>query len=122
MVAEAALRDDEGSESEMVRRLMARSLRLVEAPVNEPEAHRPPPLAFLREQTPPASAEVDRLKAEILVMKAVLRSQQDEIAQLRACLMAITDPEIDPAPLTPEAQAVRDRWATLVDRLLQASH
>lgn len=119
-MAEAALKEDDGSESEMVRRLMARSLRLVETPAAEPDAHRPPPLAFLRDRAPPPSAELERLKTELMVMKAVLRAQQTEVTQLRACVAALADPESE--ELTPEAQAVQLRWATLVDRLLNLSH
>ena len=114
-MAEAALRTDEGFDSNIVRRLMARPLRLVETPMADIVALRPG--ATASELPAQASEEVARLKAQLLVMKAVLRSERDESAHLRACIATIADPE----PLTPEAQAVRDRWAALVDQLLHAA-
>lgn len=61
-------------------------------------------------------AEVERLRTEVEVMKAVLASERRETARLRACLGL--DDAADPA--TDEVRAVRDRWATLVDRILRA--
>jgi hypothetical protein len=119
-MAEAALRSDEGFDTNIVRRLMARPLRLVETPIPEK------PIAQVVALHPGAAAtgdraqasdEVAKLKAQLLVMKAVLRSERDEAAHLRACIATIADPE----PLSPEAQAVRDRWAALVDQLLHTS-
>ncbi|KQP36485.1 hypothetical protein [Methylobacterium sp. Leaf100] len=114
-MAEAALRTDEGFDSTIVRRLMARPLRLVETPMAEVVTLHPG--AAAPENRAQASEEVARLKAQLLVMKAVLRSERDEAAHLRACIATIADPE----PLTPEAQAVRDRWAALVDQLLHTA-
>ena len=65
----------------------------------------------------PDSADLTRqLESQIMVMKAVLRAERFENERLRACLDMDGDAE-----LGPEAQAVRERWADLVDRLLHAS-
>jgi hypothetical protein len=48
------------------------------------------------------------------VMKAVLGAERREADRLRTCITRMDESE----PLTPEAQAVRDRWAALVDTLL----
>ncbi|MCJ2033109.1 hypothetical protein [Methylobacterium sp. J-068] len=109
-MTQAALRivDDEFDTS-IVRRLMARPLRVVAevAPTgSEPEA------------ASVAATELSRLKAEVMVMKAVLGAERRESERLRACLTRMDDPET----LSPEARAVRDRWAALVDLILQAPH
>ncbi|MFE1600816.1 hypothetical protein [Methylobacterium sp. ID0610] len=58
---------------------------------------------------------VSRLETENLVIKAALKSEQAEVADLRARLDALGDAE------TPQDLRVdRDRWATLVERLLFA--
>ncbi|MCJ2080830.1 hypothetical protein MKK49_06020 [Methylobacterium sp. J-090] len=118
LMGEAALRNDASFDTSIVRRLMARPLRLVETPMAE--------IVPLRAATPStesvepaeASADVARLKAQLQVMKAVLRSERDETAHLRARIATIAESD---APLTPEAQAVRDRWAALVDQLLHSA-
>ena len=114
-MAQAALRivDDE-IDTSIVRRLMARPIRVVAevapaAPEPQPETMATP--AFPESG---AGAELSRLKAEIMVMKAVLGAERREAERLRACITRMDDAE----PLTPEAQAVRDRWAALVDTLL----
>ncbi|MGU3359816.1 hypothetical protein ACLBWX_05725 [Methylobacterium sp. M6A4_1b] len=114
-MAQAALRivDDE-IDTGLVRRLMARPLRAAPEPTPiVPEAQvRPVPVTEAMPVS--ASGEVSRLKAEVMVMKAVLGAERRESERLRACISRIDGAE----PLTPEAQAVRDRWAALVDHLL----
>ena len=106
-MAQAALRADTDLDTGLVRRLMARPLRVVPDP--DLTHRQPEPVAAAA-----PSADVTRLKAEVMVMKAVLGAERQESERLRACLGRVEDP----APLGPEAQAVRDRWATLVDQLL----
>ena len=118
LMGEAALRNDAGFDTSIVRRLMARPLRLVETPIAEiVPLHAAGPVTESVEPAGPP-ADVARLKAQLQVMKAVLRSERDESAHLRACIATIAESD---APLTPEAQAVRDRWAALVDQLLHFS-
>lgn len=111
-MAQAALRivDDE-IDTGIVRRLMARPIRVVED-VAPALATSIPAVAAGRSVS--ASAETSQLKAEVMVMKAVLGAERREAERLRACISRIDAAE----PLTPEAQAVRDRWAALVDHLL----
>jgi hypothetical protein len=109
-MAQAALRiaDDE-IDTSIVRRLMARPLHVVPAPV--PVSEEPAPVPARPDQT---NAEVSRLRAEIQVMKAVLGAERRETERLRDCLTRMEVPET----LTPEARIVRDRWAALVDMIL----
>jgi hypothetical protein len=114
VMAQAALRivDDE-IDTGLVRRLMARPLRAAPdiAVVHEVPAAAPISVAT---SVTAAAGEVSRLKAEVMVMKAVLGAERREVDRLRACISRIDGAE----PLSPEAQAVRDRWAALVDHLL----
>ena len=57
---------------------------------------------------------VERLQAEMAVMKAILTAERAEAAALRARIQLHDEPE----PIGAEARAVRDRWAGMVDRLL----
>lgn len=109
-MAQAALQiaDDE-IDTRIVRRLMARPLRTVTA---APETEAVPAQAAPGVPAP----EMSRLQAEVMVLKAVLGAERREADRLRDCLTRIDDA----TPLTPEAQAVRDRWAALVDMLLHA--
>ncbi|KQT81135.1 hypothetical protein ASG51_20955 [Methylobacterium sp. Leaf465] len=113
-MAQAALRivDDE-IDTGLVRRLMARPLRAVPDVAAPPEAPASAPVAIATTVTA-AAGEVSRLKAEVMVMKAVLGAERREAERLRACISRIDGAE----PLSAEAQAVRDRWAALVDHLL----
>ncbi|WP_019905337.1 hypothetical protein [Methylobacterium sp. 77] len=121
-MAEAALRlgDDfglgEGFDTAIVRRLIARPVRIDTAPNRAdpaPVARSIDPQADVIEDTAP-SMDVARLRSEIMVMKAVLRAEREETATIRASVERLAGP----APLSPEACAVRDRWAALVDQLL----
>lgn len=109
-MAQAALRIvDEELDTSLVRRLMGRPLRVVA----EPESTSEPASVVAVEQVA-TSGEVSRLRAEVMVMKAVLGAERREAERLRACLTRMDEPET----LTPEARAVRDRWAALVETLL----
>ena len=112
-MAQAALRivDDE-IDTSIVRRLMARPLRVVaEMTASVPDAEHVP---AVEPKADGSALEVSRLRAEVMVMKAVLGAERREADRLRTCITRMDESE----PLTPEAQAVRDRWAALVDTLL----
>lgn len=123
-MAEAALRlgDEHGHgrslDTDLVRRLMARPIRSGTVPAPRVAAPLPSPT-----EPPPSvagdageSSDLARLRSEILVMKAVLRAERAEAATVRASVERLAGP----APVSPEARAVRDRWAALVDQLLDA--
>ena len=114
-MAQAALRivDDE-IDTRLVRRLMGRPLRVVAEPVSDVSDAEPTASPEVAKAVP--AGEVSRLRAELMVMKAVLGAERREAERLRACLTRMDEA----APLTPEARAVRDRWAALVDTLLDA--
>ena len=113
-MAQSALRvaDDE-IDTGLVRRLMARPLRAAPDARPVPNAPTDAPVAIAPIGASP-TGEVSRLKAEVMVMKAVLGAERREADRLGACISRIDGAE----PLSPEAQAVRDRWAALVDHLL----
>lgn len=121
-MAEAALRlgndfgHGEDFGSDIVRRLMARPIRAgapqKRADVSPVALPAEPPVETVEEI--PLDADLARLRSEILVMKAVLRAERAESASIRASVERLAGPE----PLSPEARAVRDRWAALVDKLL----
>ncbi|MCC0806709.1 hypothetical protein FPV16_10815 [Methylobacterium sp. W2] len=121
-MAEAALRlsdefgHGEDFGSDIVKRLMARPIRTSPTPKRvdiAPVALPVEPRAEVIEETAP-SDDLARLRSEIMVMKAVLRAEREEAANVRASIERLAGP----APLSPEACAVRDRWAALVDQLL----
>ncbi|ACL55317.1 hypothetical protein [Methylobacterium nodulans] len=58
---------------------------------------------------------LSRLEAENLVIKAALKSERAEAAELRAQLESLSETET-----ADDLRADRDRWATLVERLLFA--
>ena len=112
-MAEMARRVRDGGGSDVVRRLIARPIRIdftrpsAPAPVFEAEP--------AEDEAEPEGADLARLRAEMLVMKAVLQAERQESAHLRAQVHSVAV-----ETLTPEARAVRDRWAALVDSLLHA--
>ena len=136
-MAEAARRFRETGGSDVVRRLIARPIRF-----DPPRAAMPAPSAFER-QTAASSAiiagdealiegvededagfddalaedVVERLQAEMAVMKAVLMAERAEAASLRARIASHVEPE----PIGDEARATRERWAGMVDRLLMSA-
>lgn len=119
-MAEAALRIGRDFDTDVVRRLMSRPIRV------RPETRVAPPVSPAREPAPEPAAppdeaagpseDVARLRSEVLVMKAVLRAEREETANLRASIERFAGP----APMSEEARAVRDRWAALVDQILDA--
>lgn len=118
-MAEAARRAGYGHGSDVVRRLIARPIRMNAAPVAKPVVSEPAPsnasapIEAIDGSDAP-SPDIVRLRREMMLLKAVLHAERRENESLRACV------GLDEADETlgEEARAVRDRWATLVDRLL----
>ncbi|WP_132249586.1 hypothetical protein [Methylobacterium segetis] len=113
-MADVARRVRDGGGSDLVRRLIARPIRFdvarhVPVPVSSPAAT---PM----DEDSDEPGDLVRLRAEMTVMKAVLDAERRETAKLRATVRSVTGPE----PVGEEARAVRDRWATLVDGILNA--
>lgn len=110
-MAEAARRFPTAGSPDLVRRMIARPVRLVnQTRTRLPEREG----AALPSAVEPASeAALNRLEAELGVMKAVVRVQREEIDSLRAQrqLLAESSPDDD-------VRATRERWASLVDSLL----
>ncbi|MEA1830533.1 hypothetical protein U8607_00430 [Methylobacterium durans] len=112
-MADAARRVRDGGGSDLVRRLIARPIRLDIAR----NASAPVPLPVQEaDEGPDEGSDLARLRAEMTVMKAVLEAERREAAKLRATVDSVVGAE----PVGAEARAVRDRWATLVDGLLNA--
>ena len=69
-------------------------------------------------------AEIDdlvaTLEAENKVMKAVLRSEREAAAELRAQVAALSIQQAEGEDAQEDLRADRDRWASLVERLLFA--
>ncbi|AWB25441.1 hypothetical protein DA075_31615 [Methylobacterium currus] len=63
---------------------------------------------------------VAHLEAENKVMKAVLRSEREAAAELRAQVAALTIQQAQGEDTQEDLRADRDRWASLVERLLFA--
>ena len=141
-MAEAARRFRETSGSDVVRRLIARPIRLDAPRSAAPTAYAMPAYepadarleaAFATSEHEMAALEdlelqdgtfdgepeedvVERLQAEMAVMKAILMAERAEAASLRA-RMAL---HVEPEPIGAEARATRERWAGMVDRLLMS--
>lgn len=113
-MAEAARRLDQTGGPDVVRRLIARPIRLehtrhiAETVVPEPVMDEPEDAAEADEPR-----DVEALEAELALLKAVLEAERREAASLRARL---GDPDGASAP--GDGLAVRERWAALVDDLL----
>ncbi|WCS26852.1 hypothetical protein LOK46_08555 [Methylobacterium sp. NMS14P] len=126
-MAEAARRYQQAGGSDLVRRLMARPVRLEQQVRTRMPLRDPRPVdafAYAYADTyadtfaDDAEArdeadEIARLETELQVMKAVLRAQRQEVESLRAQRQLLTDS----AP-TDDVRATRERWAALVDSLL----
>lgn len=122
-MAEAARRYQQAGGSDLVRRLMARPVRLEQQvrtrmPLRDPRRVDAFADAYADEAADDAEArdeadEIARLEAELQVMKAVLRAQRQEVESLRAQRQLLTES----AP-TDDVRATRERWAALVDSLL----
>lgn len=113
-MAEAARRYQQAGGADLVRRLIARPVRL------ERQVRTRLPLApYAAGEDEPEADEADeadqvvRLEAELQVMKAVLRAQRQEVEALRAQRQLLTES----AP-SDDVRATRERWAALVDSLL----
>lgn len=121
-MAVSARRIENGLGGDALRRLMARPIHVHAAraaepvrPASAPEpVVEPAPAAGSAREAP---ADLDRLKAEMLVMKAVLAAERRETRTLRTTIGL----EAADETLGEEARAVRDRWASLVDRILHAT-
>lgn len=114
-MAEAARRINQAGGSDLVRRMLARPIRM--------ESYRPAPpvVTPMAADAPDFDESVDetddiaRLELELTLTKAILDAERQEAAALRALieqggpLDAVGD----------DAKAVRDRWAHLVDTLLR---
>ncbi|MGU3385559.1 hypothetical protein ACLBYG_13705 [Methylobacterium sp. D53M] len=122
-MAEAARRYQQAGGSDLVRRLMARPVRLEQQvrtrmPLRDPRRVDAFADAYADEAADDAEARdeadaIARLETELQVMKAVLRAQRQEVESLRAQRQLLTES----AP-TDDVRATRERWAALVDSLL----
>ena len=112
-MAEAARQLDQTVGADVVRRLIARPIRLEHTRyIAEVAAPEPVVDEAADAAAPDEARDVASLEAELAQLKAVLDAERREAASLRARLAdpAASDPA-DPA-------AVRARWAGLVDDLL----
>jgi hypothetical protein len=111
-MAEAARRFQPTGSPDVVRRLMARPVRLAyQARTRLPSDHETAPAPCR------AEAVAAKLEVELSVMKAVVRVQRREIEALRAQRQLL----IECAP-DEEVRATRERWAALVDGLIAYGH
>jgi len=117
-MAEAARRYQQAGSSDLVRRLIARPVRL------EQQARSRLPLTGQEARVSGAAQddlsedfdeadEIARLETELQVMKAVLRAQRQEVEALRAQRQLLTE-----SAASDDVRATRERWASLVDTLL----
>ncbi|WP_407522558.1 hypothetical protein [Methylobacterium oryzisoli] len=92
--------------------------RLLTRPVLRAVPSTPVPSALLDEEPEEESADelLERLEAENQIMKAVLRSEREEAASLRARIA-----ELSASADVETIRTDRDRWASLVQRLLFAA-
>ncbi|TGE01859.1 hypothetical protein [Methylobacterium nonmethylotrophicum] len=105
-------RHGEGPDFDLVRRLLLPPGWLGPRPIRLPMPEQPP------------AEEIDdlvaQLEAENKVMKAVLRSEREAAAELRAQVAALTTQQAEDEDRQEELRTDRDRWASLVERLLFA--
>jgi hypothetical protein len=107
-MAEAVRRFQTAGSPDLVRRLMARPVRLAhQARTRLPEREE----AVAVSETVP---DLGRLETELEVLKAVLRAQRKEVESLRAQRQLLTESSPDD-----DVRATRERWAALVDSLIQ---
>jgi hypothetical protein len=78
----------------------------------------PPPDEMEAEEVDDLLAQ---LEAENKVMKAVLRSEREAAAELRAQVAALSTRQAEGEGVQDDLRADRDRWAGLVERLLFAA-
>lgn len=113
-MAEAVRRLQTAGSPDLVRRLMARPVRLAHQartrlPEREAEVASPVAAAGPEAATP----DLGRLATELEVLKAILRAQRKEVESLRAQRQLLTESSPDD-----DVRATRERWAALVDSLL----
>lgn len=119
-MAQAARQEKAETGSDIVRRLVARPLRVSvwDAQDTATVIALVPAVSEDDDQDEPdevSTADLVRLKTEVTLMKAVLKAERSENASLRALIEKVDDP----ATSTDDARLVRDRWAILVDQLLR---
>ncbi|MCJ2140369.1 hypothetical protein [Methylobacterium sp. E-066] len=122
-MAEAARRYQQVGSSDLVRRLIARPVRLEQqARTRLPLPGQALPGQEARVSSAPQddlsedldeADEIARLETELQVMKAVLRAQRQEVEALRAQRQLLTE-----SAASDDVRATRERWASLVDTLL----
>jgi hypothetical protein len=126
-MAEATRRYQQAGSSDLLRRLMARPVRLdQQARTRLPLPGHDVPGHDLRHANEPENGPDDdlfdesdeadaiaRLETELQVMKAVLRAQRQEVESLRAQRQLLTE-----SAASDDVRATRERWAALVDSLL----
>ncbi|MDP4005813.1 hypothetical protein [Methylobacterium sp. NEAU K] len=117
-MAEAARRYQQAGSSDLVRRLIARPVRLEQQartrlplPIHDPRLSEAQ--AADLSDDPDEADEIARLETELQVMKAVLRAQRQEVEALRAQRQLLTE-----SAASDDVRATRERWAALVDTLL----
>lgn len=111
-MAEVARRFQPTGSPDLVRRMIARPVRLA----HQARTRLPDHDATLATSAPlagRAEAAMSRLEAELGVMKAVVRAQRQEIESLRAQRRLLTESCPDD-----DVRATRERWAALVDTLI----
>lgn len=119
-MSETARRLAYGHGSDVVRRLIARPIRLgtLQSPALIP-AQDEPVAELIQDDAevaaPATPDQTDRLKLEVTLMKAVLKAERRENENLRAAIGLAQAP----GAFGTEARAVHERWAEIVDRLLQ---
>lgn len=111
-MAETARRFQPAGSPDLVRRLIARPVRLA----NQARTRLPEHEATAAPAVGRAEAAISRLEMELGVMKAVVRVQRQEIESLRAQRRLLTESSPDD-----DVRATRERWAALVDSLLVRS-
>jgi hypothetical protein len=119
-MAQAARQEKAETGSDIVRRLVARPLRVSvwDAQDTATVIALVPAVSEDDDQDEPdevSTADLLRLKTEVTLMKAVLKAERSENASLRALIEKVDDP----ATSRDDARLVRDRWAILVDQLLR---
>lgn len=99
----------DGGGPDMVRRLLARTAR-ARTHAEGARVARP----FPEENEDEDEGEFARLETEIMVLKAALRAERQEVEALRAEVQQLAS---QGTPVT-DIRCDRDRWANLVERLL----
>lgn len=108
-MAEAVRRLQVAGSPDLVRRLIARPVRLAHQARNRLPERGPAPAPV----APLDAPDLGRLETELEVLKAVLRAQRKEVEALRAQRKILTE-----SSPNDDVRATRERWAELVDSLL----